>query len=73
MEQNDLLTLNLSNEDKKDLLAFCKLNDLELSDVIFRSFKQGYYIEKHGLLGKWDDVLEKIGGVEEKGGKRGYC
>jgi len=65
MEQKDLLTLNLSKQESSELIAFCKLNEMDLDELIIKSFKQGYYIEKHGLLGKWDEAIEKMGGVSE--------
>jgi len=65
MEPKDLSILNLSKEEQKDLIAFCSLNELDVTDIIYRSFKQGYYIEKHGLLGKWDEAVEKVASEKE--------
>lgn len=42
--------LNLSNTEHKDLLAFCNLNDLLISEVVKKSFTNGFNIERYGLL-----------------------
>lgn len=49
--------LNLSNTEHKDLLAYCNLNDLLISEVVKKSFTTGFNIERYGLLNA---------GVEEK-------
>ena len=62
MEQNDLLTINLSKQDHKDLQDFCKLNGIDLvEDFVKLCFRKGYYIEKYGLLnqGNLPDVIER--------------
>ena len=62
MEQNDLLTINLSKQDHKDLLEFCKLNGIDLiEDFVKLCFRKGYYIEKYGLLnqGNLPDVIDR--------------
>jgi hypothetical protein len=62
MEQNDLLTINLSKQDRKDLQDFCKLNGIDLvEDFAKLCFRKGYYIEKYGLLnqGNLPDVIER--------------
>ena len=62
MEQNDLLTINLSKQDHKDLSDFCKLNGIDLiEDFAKLCFRKGYYIEKYGLLnqGNLPDIIER--------------
>ena len=62
IEQNDLLTINLSKQDHKDLQDFCKLNGIDLvEDFVKLCFRKGYYIEKYGLLnqGNLPDVIER--------------
>jgi uncharacterized coiled-coil protein SlyX len=51
--------LNLSNAENKDLVSYCNLNDLRISEVIKKSYLEGFNIERYGLLGK-------IGGEQEK-------
>jgi len=59
MEQNNSLIINFTKQELKDIESFCKLNELEKEKFIKGCFMQGYYIEKHGFLGK-------MGGVQEK-------
>jgi hypothetical protein len=49
----------LTKEELKDLESFCALNGLDIDTLIKDSFKQGYHIEKYGLLGN-------MGGIQEK-------
>jgi hypothetical protein len=42
--------LNLSNSEHKELLAYCNLNDLLISQVVKDSFTTGFNIERYGLL-----------------------
>jgi hypothetical protein len=49
--------LNLSNTEHKELLAYCNLNDLLISEVVKKSFTTGFNIERYGLLNA---------GIEEK-------
>ena len=51
--------LVLTKEELVDLQNFCNLNKLEIDDVIVSAFRQGYRIEKYGLL-------SKAGGTQEK-------
>jgi len=51
--------LVLTKEELVDLQNFCNLNKLEIDDVIVSAFRQGYRIEKYGLL-------SKTGGTQEK-------
>ena len=62
MEQNDLLTINLSKQDHNDLVSFCKMNGIELvEDFVKLCFRKGYYIEKYGLLnqGNLPEVIDR--------------
>ena len=62
MEQNDSLIINLSKQDHKDLLEFCRLNDITDTDGFVKlCFRKGYYIERYGLLnqGNLPDVIER--------------
>ena len=58
------LKLNLSNSEHKDLLAYCNLNDLLISEVVKKSFTTGFNIERYGLLGNKDGSVEIIKEVE---------
>ena len=42
--------LNLSNTENKDLISYCNLNDLRISEVIKKSYLEGFNIERYGLL-----------------------
>ena len=42
--------LKLSNTEHKELLSFCNLNDLLVSEVVKKSFTTGFNIERYGLL-----------------------
>lgn len=42
--------LKLSNSEHKELLSFCNLNDLLVSEVVKKSFTTGFNIERYGLL-----------------------
>jgi hypothetical protein len=62
MEQKNLLTIELTNQDHNDLVTFCKLNEIELvDDFVKLCFRKGYYIEKYGLLnqGQLPDIIER--------------
>jgi len=51
--------LNLSNSEYKDLVSFCNLNDLLVSQVVKDSFTTGFNIERYGLLNVNQEVKEK--------------
>ena len=53
------LKLNLSNSEHKDLISFCNLNDLLVSQVVKDSFTTGFNIERYGLLNAGNEVKEK--------------
>ena len=50
--------LNLSNTENKDLVSYCNMNDLRISEVVKKSFETGFNIERYGLL--------NTGGIREK-------
>jgi hypothetical protein len=50
--------LNLSSTENKDLISYCNLNDLRISEVIKKSYLEGFRIERYGLL--------NVGGTKEK-------
>ena len=50
--------LNLSSTENKDLISYCNLNDLRISEVIKKSYLEGFRIERYGLL--------NMGGTQEK-------
>jgi len=60
MEQNNFSTINLSQQEIKDIQRFCELNKIEDIPTFLRTCAwKGYEIEKYGLLGK-------MGGIQEK-------
>ena len=60
MGSDAIKELVLTKEELADLQTFCKLNKLEIDDVIASAFRQGYRIEKYGLLGTPGVVQEKV-------------
>ena len=50
--------LNLSTTENKDLISYCNMNDLRISEVIKKSYLEGFNIERYGLL--------NVGGTREK-------
>jgi hypothetical protein len=44
------IKIKLSNTEHKDLLSYCNLNDLLISEVAKKSFTTGFNIERYGLL-----------------------
>jgi len=53
------IKLNLSNSENKELVSYCNLNDLLVSEVVKKSFTTGFNIERYGLLSEGDKVVEK--------------
>jgi hypothetical protein len=51
--------LNLSNAEHKELVSYCNLNDLLVSEVVKKSFTSGFNIERYGLLSEGAKVVEK--------------
>ena len=41
---------DVSYSDLQDIKQFCELNNIEFDQLIKKSFKTGYNIEKYGLL-----------------------
>ena len=60
--------LKLSNEEHKELVAYCNLNDLLISSVVKDSFTTGFNIERYGLLnaGIQEKQVEKEVIVEKR-------
>lgn len=52
--------LNLSNTEHKELVSYCNLNDLLVSEVVKKSFTAGFNIERYGLLSEGAEVVEKV-------------
>jgi len=50
--------LVLSKSENQDLISYCNLNDLRISEVIKKSYLEGLNIERYGLL--------NVGGEKEK-------
>jgi predicted RNase H-like nuclease (RuvC/YqgF family) len=50
---------NLSNTEHKELVSYCNLNDLLVSEVVKKSFTTGFSIERYGLLSEGAKVVEK--------------
>ena len=62
MEQNNLLTIELSRLDSEDMKSFCKLNEItDIDGFVKLCFRKGYYIEKYGLLnqGELPEVIDR--------------
>ena len=51
--------ITLSYSEQQEVELFCKLNNITIDELIKKSFKTGYNIEKYGLVGK-------MGGIQEK-------
>ena len=64
-EKKNFTTINmeykitLSYSEQQEVELFCKLNNITTDELIKKSFKTGYNIEKYGLVGK-------MGGIQEK-------
>ena len=54
------IKLNLSNTEHKELVSYCNLNDLLVSEVVKKSFTTGFSIERYGLLSDGAEVVEKV-------------
>jgi hypothetical protein len=60
MELNNFSTINLSQQEIKDIQRFCELNKIEDIPTFLRTCAwKGYEIEKYGLLGKTGGIQEK--------------
>ena len=51
--------INLSNAEHKELVSYCNLNDLLVSEVVKKSFTSGFNIERYGLISEGAKVVEK--------------
>ena len=51
--------VNLSNAEHKELVSYCNLNDLLVSEVVKKSFTSGFNIERYGLISEGAKVVEK--------------
>ena len=64
-EKKNFTTINmeykitLSYSEQQEVELFCKLNNITTDELIKKSFKTGYNIEKYGLVGN-------MGGIQEK-------
>lgn len=64
MALKNSLTINLSSKTTKEVVSYCKLNDIEDVDkFVSDCFKQGLDIQMYGLLG---GDSGKTGGIREK-------
>ena len=62
MEQKNLLTIDISKQDHKDLISFCELNEItDIDGFVNLCFRKGYYIERYGLLnqGQLPEVIDR--------------
>ncbi len=62
MEQNNLLTIELSRLDSEDMKSFCRLNEItDVDGFVKLCFRKGYYIEKYGMLnqGELPEVIDR--------------
>jgi hypothetical protein len=53
------IKVKLSTVEHKDLLSYCNLNDLLISEVAKKSFTTGFNIERYGLLNAGIETKEK--------------
>jgi hypothetical protein len=60
MEQKNSSILTLSKQQFKEVESYCRLNELDVQTFLHDCFKQGFLIEKNGLLNPL-----KTGGVEK--------
>lgn len=51
---------NLSNSEYKDLVSYCNLNNLLITDILKKSYLTGFNIERYGLLNSESSPTEKI-------------
>jgi len=51
--------INLSSTEHKELISFCNLNDLLLSETVKKSYMTGFNIERFGLLNSGQETIEK--------------
>ena len=51
--------INLSSTEHKELISFCNLNDLLVSETVKKSYLNGFNIERFGLLNSGQETIEK--------------
>jgi len=51
--------ITLSYSEQQEVELFCKLNNITIDELIKKSFKTGYNIEKYGLVGNTGGIQEK--------------
>lgn len=57
------IKLTLTGSEHKDLISYCNLNDVLISEVVKKSFTTGFNIERYGLLNSntpKETIVEKI-------------
>jgi len=55
--------LKLNRDETKDLTDYCKLNNLNVEDIIKKCFKEGFNIERYGLLSgsnKSKEIIKEV-------------
>jgi hypothetical protein len=53
------INLELTSGEYKDLLSYCKLNNIDPETILKSSYLEGFKIEKYGLLSGSVNVIEK--------------
>jgi hypothetical protein len=53
------INLELTSGEHKDLLSYCKLNNVDPETILKSSYLEGFKIEKYGLLSGSGNVIEK--------------
>jgi len=51
--------ITLSSTEHKELISFCNLNDLLVSETVKKSYMNGFNIERFGLLNSGQEMIEK--------------
>jgi hypothetical protein len=51
--------ITLSSTEHKELISFCNLNDLLVSETVKKSYMNGFNIERFGLLNSGQETIEK--------------
>jgi len=51
--------INLSSTEHKELISFCNLNDLLVSETVKKSYLNGFNIERFGLLNSGQETIKK--------------
>ena len=53
------INLELTSGEHKDLLTYCKLNNVDPETILKSSYLEGFRIEKYGLLSGSGNTIEK--------------